>query len=84
MTIEEYKEKILLHLEHARDCEQVERIVVHSIEKMREKHLSPSVIADYLSQLLAGLEALPQGDFDPVHWCNIRCAILYLKNTRVK
>lgn len=80
MTIEEYKEKILLHLEKARDCEEVERIVARSIERMRDKNLSVSVITEYLGKLREGLEGLSQNDFDPVHWCNIRCAIVYLKN----
>ncbi|MDO6430364.1 hypothetical protein Q4E93_07195 [Flavitalea sp. BT771] len=80
MTLEEYKEKILLHLEKARDCEEVERTITLSIERMREKGLPAAVIQDYLTKLRNGLEALSEGDFDPVHWCNIRCAILYLKN----
>ena len=80
MTIDEYKDIILLHLEQARDCEQVERIVARSIEKMRQKNLPESVIEDYLVELREGLEGLSQNDFDPVHWCNIKDAILYLKN----
>ena len=80
MTLEEYKEKVLLHLETARDCEAVVGIVTRSIEKMRDKKLPPQVIADYLTKLREGLEGLSQNDFDPVHWCNIRCAIIYLKD----
>jgi hypothetical protein len=80
MTIDEYKELILLHVEKARDCEQGERIVARSIEKMRQKNLPEPLIADYLGKLREGLESLSQNDFDPVHWCNIKDVILYLKN----
>jgi hypothetical protein len=80
MTFEEYKHAILLHLETARDCEEVEKIVTHSIQKMQEKHLPSTVITDYLRELRRRLQELSPNDFDPVHWCNIRSAIIYLKN----
>ena len=52
MTIEEYKEAIVKKLGKANDCEEVEQLLSRSIEKMKEKHLHVSVIADYLRKLL--------------------------------
>jgi hypothetical protein len=82
MTIEEYKQVILHHLETANDCEEVELIIVRSIERMKEKHLPGPVIDDYLAQLKHGLKELTPGNFDDIHWCNIKCAILVLKKVR--
>ena len=79
MTIAEYKEAILHHLEKANDCEEVEQIINRSLEKMKEKNLHPYLINGYLHKLKDSLEELSAGNFDYVHWCNIRCAILYLK-----
>ena len=79
MSIEEYKEAIVKKLGMANDCEEVEQILSRSIEKMKEKHLHVSVIADYLRKLKDGLKVLSPSGFDYIHWCNIRCAIMYLK-----
>ncbi|HLZ87520.1 MAG TPA: hypothetical protein VKQ52_09780 [Puia sp.] len=80
MTLEEYEELVLVHLEKARDCGEVERIVARSIAKLRDKHLPSATIAEYVHALRSGLEKLSINDFDPVHWCNIRYAIVCLKN----
>ena len=79
MTIEEYKDSILYHLEIAVDCEAVELIIYRSIEKMKEKHVHAHLISGYLNILKESLEQPSPNGFDSVHWCNIMCAISYLK-----
>jgi hypothetical protein len=79
MTIEGYKKDILHQLKKADDCEEAEQIIHHFIKIMQEKHLYPGLIAYYLHKLRDGLEELSPTDFDSVHWCNIRCALINLK-----
>jgi hypothetical protein len=79
MTIEGYKEAILHQLREADDCEEAELIIVGFIQLMRDKHVYPGLIAYYLHTLRDGLEKLSPNDFDSVHWCNIRCALINLK-----
>ena len=79
MTIEEYKEFIVQKLGMAGDCEETEQIIIMSIQLLKEKHLSARVKADYLVKLKNGLKDLSPSGFDYVHWCNIQCAILFLR-----
>lgn len=79
MTIKEYKDIIRHHLEIANDCADVEQIINNSIDKMNDKNLHPYLINGFLHKLKDSLEELSSKDFDQVHWCNIRCAILHLK-----
>lgn len=79
MTIEEYKEFIVQKLGMANDCEETEQIIIRSIQLLKEKHLPARVKADYLVKLKNGLKDLSPSGFDYVHWCNIQCAILYLR-----
>ena len=74
MTIEEYKDEILHLLEKAKDCEEVEQIISRSLLLLGSKHFKAGLILHYLQQLKIGLEHLSKDDFDPIHWCNIRCA----------
>lgn len=78
MTIEEYREVILHYLEEADDCEAVEQIIERSIERMRVKNFNADQIKYYLEELHEGLKKLRRPDFDPIHWCNIRYAAMYL------
>lgn len=78
MTIEEYRQAILHYLEEADDCEAVEQIIGRSIERMRIKNFDANQIQYYLEELHGSLKDLRPGNFDPIHWCNIRYAILYL------
>ena len=78
MTIEEYKEAIFHHLEKANDCEEVVQIINRSIERMKERNIDTLMILDYLHKLYNALKQVAPTDFDPVHWCNIRCAVMYL------
>ena len=64
MTIEEYKDSILYHLEIAVDCEAVELIIYRSIEKMKEKHVHAHLISGYLNILKESLEQLSPNGFD--------------------
>jgi hypothetical protein len=82
MTIEEYKEVILHQLEKADDCEEVEQIIDHAIKLMQDKSSKADLIIHYLSKLHDGLDDLSPTDFDSVHWCNIRCAIIILKKRK--
>jgi hypothetical protein len=79
MTIEEYKEFIVQKLGTAGDCEETEQIIRRSIQLLKERHLPARVQADYLFILKEGLKDLSPAGFDYVHWCNIQCAILYLR-----
>jgi hypothetical protein len=79
MTIEEYTGFIVQKLAMATDCEQTEQIISRSIQLLKEKHLPANVKDDYLVRLKEGLKDLSPVSFDYVHWCNIQCAILYLK-----
>lgn len=79
MTIEEFKEFIVKKLGMAGDCEETEQIINRSIQLLKEKHLSAKVKADYLVRLKEELMALSSSGFDYLHWCNIQCAILYLR-----
>ena len=79
MTIEEYKEFIVQKLGMAGDCEETEQIIIRSIQLLKEKHLSARVKANYLVKLKEGLKDLSPSGFDYVHWCNIQCAILFLR-----
>ncbi|WP_276501704.1 hypothetical protein [Terrimonas pollutisoli] len=79
MTIEEYKEFVVQKLGTAGDCEETEQIIDRSIQILKEKHLPAKVKADYLVKLKQGLKDLSPGNFDYTHWCNIQCAIVYLR-----
>jgi len=78
MTIEEYKEAILHHLEKADDCEEVVQIINRSIERMRDRDIDTPTISHYLHKLYNALNQLAPTDFDAIHWCNIRWAVIYL------
>ena len=84
MTIEEYKEFIVQKLGMAGDCEETEQIIIKSVQLLKEKHLPAKVKADYLVRLKDGLKQLSPSGFDYIHWCNIQCAILYLKKLTKK
>lgn len=79
MTIDDYKEFIVQKLGKAGDCEETEQIINRSIQLLKEKHLPSKVKADYLVRLKEGLKDLSPSGFDYIHWCNIQCAILYLR-----
>ena len=79
MTIDEYKDAILHNLKISSDCETVEQVIHRSIEKLKEKHVHTYLVTNYLEKLKESLEELSPQGFDSVHWCNIKCAILYLK-----
>lgn len=79
MTLEEYKEFVVQKLGMADDCEETEQIINKSIQLLKEKRLPAKVKADYLISLKQGLKNLSPSGFDYIHWCNIQCAILYLK-----
>jgi len=79
MTTEEYKEFIVKKLGTANDCEETEQIINRSIQLLREKHIPAKIKADYLVRLKDGLKQLSSTGFDYIHWCNIQCAILYLR-----
>jgi len=79
MTIEEYKEFIVQKLGTAGDCEETEQIIDRSIQLLKEKHLPAKVKADYLVRLKEELRGLSPSGYDYIHWCNIQCAVLYLK-----
>ena len=79
MTTEEYKEFIVKKLGTANDCEETEQIINWSIQLLREKHIPAKIKADYLVRLKDGLKQLSSTGFDYIHWCNIQCAILYLR-----
>jgi hypothetical protein len=84
MTIEEYMEFIVQRLGMAGDCEETEQIINRSIDLLKEKHIPARVKADYLSRLKVGLKQLSPSGFDYIHWCNIQCAILYLRKLTKK
>ncbi|WP_276503960.1 hypothetical protein [Terrimonas pollutisoli] len=84
MTIEEYKTFIVQKLGMAGDCEETEQIINRSIELLKEKHLPAKVKSDYLAKLKEGLKELSPASFDYIHWCNIQCAILYLRKLAKK
>ena len=79
MTIEEYKEFIVQKLATANDCGETEQIINWSIQFLKEKHMPVRVKTDYLVRLKDGLKLLSPSGFDYIHWCNIQCAILYLR-----
>lgn len=79
MTIEKYKEFVVQKLGTADDCEETEQIINKSIQFLKEKHLPAKVKAGYLINLKEELKNLSPSGFDYIHWCNIQCAILYLK-----
>ena len=78
MTFEEYRGELLHHLEEADDCEAVEQLIRRSVERMRDKNFNANQIKYYLEELHNGLKKLRRADFDPIHWCNVRYAIIYL------
>ncbi|HEX9510209.1 MAG TPA: hypothetical protein VF939_06980 [Puia sp.] len=78
MTIEEYIEAILHHLEKADDCEEVEQIINRSIERMQFRNFTTHRVNNYLHKLYESLKKLTPTDFDSIHWCNIRWAVMYL------
>lgn len=79
MTIDEYKELIIQKLGMAGDCEETEQAINRSIQLLKEKHIPAKIKAEYLVRLKDGLKNLSPSGFDYVHWCNIQCAILYLR-----
>jgi uncharacterized protein YdiU (UPF0061 family) len=84
MTIEEYKKLIIQKLGMAADSEETQQIINTSIQLLKENHLPVKVKADYLVRLKEGLKQLSPAGFDYIHWCNIQCAILYLKKLTTK
>lgn len=84
MTIEEYKEFIIRKLGMAGDCEETEQVINRSIQILKEKHLPAKVKSDYLARLKEELKNLSPASFDYIHWCNIQCAILYLRKLTKK
>ena len=79
MTIDEYMELIIQKLGMAGDCEETEQAINRSIQLLKEKHIPVKIKAEYLVRLKDGLKDLSPSGFDYVHWCNIQCAILYLR-----
>ena len=79
MTLEEYKDEMLNLLKEAKDCEDVEKIIGRSVWVLRVEKLDDQVIRHYFKKLRSGLESLSKNDFDPIHWCNIRCAVGLLR-----
>jgi hypothetical protein len=79
MSIEEFKEFIVKKLGMAGDCEETGQIIHQSLQLLTEKQLSAKVKAEYLVRLKEELIALSPTGFDYLHWCNIQCAILYLR-----
>jgi hypothetical protein len=84
MSIDEYTEHIIHNLEIASNCEIVEKIIHRSIQKLQEKHIHSYKVVHYLVKLKDSLEILSPDNFDSIHWCNIKCAILYLKKLTSK
>lgn len=84
MTIEEYNEFIVKKLGMAGDCEETVQIINRSIQLLKEKHLPAKVKSVYLASLKEGLKELSPASFDYIHWCNIQCAILYLRKLATK
>ena len=82
--MEEYKEFVVQKLGTAGDCEETEQIINRSIQLLKEKHLPAKVKADYLVKLKQGLKDLSPDSFDYTHWCNIQCAIVYLRKLTSK
>lgn len=79
MNMEERTNTIIKKLAMAGDCLEVEQIVSRSIEDIRKEQLDRDVIAEYTIRLKDDLKKLRPDQFDYLYWCNIRCAILYLK-----
>lgn len=82
MVIEEFKELIVKTLGAAGDCAETEQIINRSLQLLKAKHLSAK--ADYRVRLIEELKALSPSGFDYIHWCNIQCAILYLRKLTKK
>jgi hypothetical protein len=79
--VEVNKQAILHNLKTANNCEEVKHFISRSIEILRDKDTDQSHINGYLLKLRDSLERLSSKGFDYVHWCNIRCAILFLKTS---
>ena len=82
--IEEYKERVLHELEKAEDGNEVEKIIIRSVEKFPEGDLYRHLVVIYLHILYNGLEKLPQQNNDFVKRRNIRHALNYLKQMNEK
>lgn len=79
MTIEEYKRHIIIKIGMANDCEETEKLMEESINLLKRKNLPQNVIREYLMRLKMSLIKMQPSDYDYTHWCNIQCAILYLR-----
>jgi len=79
MTAEKYKDLIVQKLGMANDCEESKQIIIGYKQFLKEKHISTREKEDFLVGLKDNLKNLSAPRFDYTHWCNIQCAILYLR-----
>ena len=79
MTIEEYKVAILHRLEKANNCEEVEKIIIRSVEQFPENDLFRYLVIIYLHILQNELRKLSLQNVESARKHNIRHALNYLR-----
>ena len=77
--IEEYKEDVLHELEKANNCEEVEKIIIRSVEQFPENDLFRYLVIIYLHILQNELQKLSQQNVESARKRNIRHALNYLR-----
>ena len=77
--IEEYKEDVLHKLEKANNCEEVEKIIIRSVEQFPENDLFRYLVIIYLHILQNELQKLSQQNIESARKRNIRHALNYLR-----
>ncbi|HTE33095.1 MAG TPA: hypothetical protein VK666_22080, partial [Chryseolinea sp.] len=77
--MEDRKAYIIQKLGIAGDCEETKQVINRAIQRHKEEYSHARTDVEYLLKLKNELKGLSSARFDYIHWCNIQCAILYLK-----
>ena len=77
--MENHKAHIIQRLGIAGDCEETKQIINRALQRQKEDYSHSRTDVEYLLKLKNELKDLSASGFDYIHWCNIQCAILYLR-----
>ncbi|WP_291912719.1 hypothetical protein [Chitinophaga sp. CB10] len=79
MTTDEYVLLIIQQIKVVKNCNQVEMIIVQSVQNMVEKKKNGFIIQRYLTKLQSVLEDLSPLNCKSDQWSLYRCALIYVR-----
>jgi hypothetical protein len=80
----EAKDQIIDRLGRADNCAEARQVISYALTSIRVKNPYSFRQMTYVNDLCSELLLLCAADFDYTHWCNIRCAILYLEEIKTE